>query len=514
MARAPLRIAVFRFEQIAPLLETRLAPGERSRLVEAAARTPVQWPSGRQEPVSASTLYRWLRRYRAHPVIETLLARSRPGPRKPPAIARKWTEYALALLEEEPARSLFILGLRIRDRFHLQRAPSRASLHRALSPEVRYAQVRRRARGERKLRVRFEGAFPHDMWQGDAKAKFRVRFADGSMREFKILSMMDDKTRVIVCGLVVLEETTAAAVAVFRRAAARYGLPHRFYADRGSAYDSYVFRTGLAVLGVRRIPTKSKNAPAHGKIEAYHRSLERWFVKELAHVVVRDVRHLQELFDAFLDRIYHEHPHRELRMTPRKALGDRRSERLVSLERLREAFLVERVLVVHPKDRTVRVGGTLFRVPTRHRGRKARIAVDPEGPNKPFLVIAGGTREPLAPAVHISHPSAPPSTEGVPPLAPLEERYRGRTLPLAMSGFGLPEIYEVFSRTLGRPVPDTEAEASLVCEWVRENGPLDPRAFDSALAHVLGRLGNGRPMAQVLRALTRRIRPSQRKDLP
>lgn len=512
MARDPLRIAVFRFEQIAPLLEARLTPGERSRLVKAAARTPVTWPSGRHAPITASTLYRWLRRYRAHPVLDTLYSRPRPASRTARAIAPTWTVYALALLEEEPARSLYILGIRLRERFRLDRAPSRASLHRALSREPRYAQLRRRAHGERKVRTRFQGAFPHDMWQGDAKAKFRVRFADGSLREFKILSMMDDCTRVIVAGLVVLEETAAAAVAVFRRAAARYGLPHRFYADRGSAYDSYVFRTGLAALGTRRIPTKSKNAPAHGKIEAYHRVLERWFVKELKHVVVRDVKHLQELFDAFLDRIYHDHPHRELRMTPRKALGDRRSDRLVSLERLREVFLSERVLVVHPKDRTVRIGGALFRVPTRHRERKARIAVDPEEPNQPFLLLPGGVREPLAPAVCVSHPSAPagPAT----PLAPLQERYRGRTLPLSLSGFGLPEIYEVFSRALGRPVPDTDAEASLVSEWVRKSGPFDPRAFDAAVARVLGRLGTGRPMAQVLRALTNCIPPSQRKESP
>lgn len=514
MAQDPLRIAVFRFEQIASLLEARLTPGERSRLVKAAAHTPVVWPSGRQAPITGSTLYRWLRRYRAHPVLETLRSRPRPASRTARAIAPTWTAYAVALMEEEPARSLYILGIRIRDRFRLDRAPSRASLHRALSRDPRYVQLRRRARGERKVRVRFQGAFPHDMWQGDAKAKFRVRFADRSVREFKILSMIDDNTRVIVAGLVTPEETAAAAVAVFRRAAARYGLPHRFYADRGSAYDSYVFRSGVAALGTRRIPTRSRNAPAHGKIEAYHRVLERWFVKELKHVVVRDVRHLQELFDVFLDRIYHEHPHRELRMTPRQALGDRRSDRLVSLERLREVFLVERVLVVHPKDRTVRIGGTLFRVPTRHRGRKARIAVDPEEPNVPFLVLPGGVREPLAPAVRVSQPSESPSTEPVAPLAPLQERYRGRTLPLSLSGFGLPEIYEVFSQTLGRPVPDTEAEASLVSDWVRKSGPFDPRAFEAAVARVLGRLGTGRPMAQVLRALTNCIHPSQRKESP
>jgi hypothetical protein len=138
--------------------------------------------------------------------------------------------------------------------------------------------------------------------------------------------------------------------------------------------------------------------------------------------------------------------------------------------------------------------------------------VDPEEPNRPFLVLPGGAREPLAPAVHVSRPSEPPSAGPVAPLAPLEERYRGRTLPLSSSGFGLPEIYEVFSRVLGRAVPDTEAEASLISEWVKKSGPFDPRAFDAAVARVLARLGTGRPIAQVLRALTNCIRLRGQKE--
>lgn len=514
MGQDPLRLAVFRFEQIAPLLETRLTPSERHRLAEAAARTPVFWPSGRYAPVPVSTLYRWLHLYRSHPVLESLSPRLRPATRKPQAISSDWTVYALALLEEEPARSLYILGIRIRDHFGLKRAPCRASLHRALTREPRYAQLRRRARGERKLRVRFQGAFPHDMWQGDAKAKFRVRFADGSTREFRILSMIDDATRFIVAGLVVSEETSAAAVAVFRRAAARHGLPHRYYADRGSAYDSHLFRTGVAALGVRRIPTQAHNAPAHGKIEAYHRSLDRWFVQELRHQLVRDVLHLQELFEAFLDGIYHEHRHRELRMTPRQALADRRSDRLVSLERLAEVFRVERLLKVHPKDCTVRIDGILFRVPGPRDVPRVRIAVDPEHPCEPFLVGKNGLRQPLVPAVRISKPSVPRGDEPVGALTPLLERYRGRLLPLAQAGFGLPEIYAAFSRALGRSVPATEAEASLVSEWYRRHGPFDSRAFDSSLARVLVRIGSGRPLAQLLAALASRIRPSSRKDSP
>lgn len=512
MAHAPLRIAVFRFEQIVPLLGPGLTPAERHQLARAAARTPVLWPSGRQAPVPASTLYRWRAIYLKDPRTEALQPRPRTRPPTPCVILPAWIAYALALVDEEPARSLYILGGKLKDHFGLARRPSRSSLHRALRRDPRYTAARRRARGERRIRVRFQADRPHQIWHADAKAKFLVHFADGRTAWVKVLSLLDDATRFVLSGLIACEETTAVAVAVFRRAAARWGLPQKFYADRGSAYDSDLFRRGLALLGVHRIWTKPRNPSAHGKIEAYHRSLERWFVRELKHQLVRDLGHLQELFDAWLDTLYHEHPHRELRRTPRAALAQTCSARLVPVERLRQVFLVEHVLTAHPKDATIRVGGVLFRVPARLLvgTRKVRVLIDPEEPATPRIESAPGSVEVLAPAVRPAGAAAPAAgEEPVGPLTPLLERYRDRTLPIARPGFGLPEIYDAFAREVGRGVPATETEAAAIVTWLDRHGPFEPRAFHAALARVTARLGGGRPLAQVLDALAREVRPAR-----
>jgi hypothetical protein len=91
----------------------------------------------------------------------------------------------------------------------------------------------------------------------------------------------------------------------------------------------------------------------------------------------------------------------------------------------------------------------------------------------------------------------------------LLEKYRGRILPQARSGFGLPEIYSAFSRAIGRHIPSTEAEATAIVQWLADYGPFDPKAFDLALTQTLDHLGSGRPLTQILQALTRRINPSQ-----
>jgi putative transposase len=521
MVRDPLREACWRFEQISPLLDPRLTGAERHRLIRAMARVCVRWPYGREACVPKRTLYRWLRAYQKDPRIESLLRAVRPRAQSS-AMVPEWMAYALAQLEEEPRRSLFILGLRLQQRFQLSQPPSRSALHRALHGQPRYQALRRRAQGHGPLRRRFQAAHAHDIWHADAKAVFPVRFTDGTRHTLRILSILDDATRFVLAALVVASESLAAAVATFRRAAARWGLPQKFYADRGSAYDADGFRKGLAVLGIHRINTRPRNAPAHGKIEAYHRSLQRWFIAELAHQPVRDLAHLQELLDAFLDRVYHEHVHRELKQTARAAFADAISPRLVSLARLREAFLLESDLKAHPVTGEVRVGGTLYLVPKERliQGRRVRIGLDPEATHAPFLVVGPGVYEPLAPAFapRADRPVTDPPPAGtdlsacghaqaepIGPLTPMLEQYRGRTLPQARGGFGLPEIYDAFAQVLGRPVPNTEGEAALVLDWLAQRGPFDPQTFAAALAKVRATLGAGRPLVQIIRALDRRI---------
>jgi putative transposase len=514
MARETLREACWRFEQISQLLDPRLTGAERHQMVRAMAGVCLRWPCGREAPVHERTLYRWLNAYQKDPRIESLLRVPRPRTEST-AIPAEWTQYALAQLEEQPTRSLFLLTTRLQQRFELAQPPSRSSLHRALKAQPRYQALRRRARGHTRLRRRFQAVRAHDIWHADAKAVFPVRFGDGTRQTVRILSILDDATRFILAARVVVSESLAAAVATFCRAAARWGLPEKFYADRGSAYDADAFRKGLAVLGIHRINTRPRNAPAHGKIEAYHRSLHRWFIAELPHQPVRDLAHLQELLDAFLDRFYHEHVHRELKQTPRAAFADAMSPRLVTLARLREAFLIETELKAHPVTGEVRVGGRLFLVPKERllQNRRVRIGLDPEAPQSPFLVLGPGVYEPLAPA--FPAPAAPPQPavpEPVGALTPLLEQYRGRTLPQARGGFGLPEIYDAFAQVVGRPVPQTEAEATLVLEWLRERGPFQPQAFAAALDKVRAALGSGRPLTQLIRALDRLIVQNPHKE--
>jgi hypothetical protein len=49
-----------------------------------------------------------------------------------------------------------------------------------------------------------------------------------------------------------------------------------------------------------------------------------------------------------------------------------------------------------------------------------------------------------------------------------------------------------------------------VLQWLRQHGPFEPAAFARALSLTLQRLGKGRPLTQIIQALTQFIPP--RKD--
>jgi transposase InsO family protein len=506
MKKNPLYVALWRFDQISLFLDKRLTPGQRARMIDEASRTEVIWPNRDLGPVPRSTLYRWLRAYQQDPAIESLQPKARTQKKRQKAIDTQWANYALALLEEEPDRSLFVLCDRIKRKFNVESKISSSSLHRALQLEPRYAALRRRdkdnaSRGQ--LRRRFQAISVHEIWHGDAIGPFRVLLADAQSVACHILSILDDASRYVLRAQVVSSENIASVVSVFRKAAARYGLCSKWYADRGSAYDSDVFRKGLAILGVHRIRTKARNAPAHGKIEAYHRTLRRWFIKELKHQLILDLVHLQHLLDATIDQLYHEHSHRELKMRPKDAFADTISDRSVSLERLRDAFLIEKALRPHKKTGELRVSQTLFRVPKQYLAPKVQVAIDPENPHTVFIKQTNNSLTPLPLAITPTQPPGKsPRVEPVGSLTPLLDAYRGRRLPQASAGFGLPEIYEAFARALKRPVPFTEQEAADVSDWLGRCGPFAPEPFQAALDKVIDRLGNGRPLSQILAALS------------
>ena len=511
-------IAAWRFEQIAPLVDPSLNRAQLRAALRARTSLPIEWPQSKRrkdrgdpplvKPIPRSSLLRWLRAWRKQG-YEGLL----PAPRRERQTTRRerierWILYAIGLLYEQPDRSLTQLVAYLELEFKGYDI-SRSTLARHLRAHPAYAGAKALRSGKsRRLRDLYEASAPHECWQLDGKGPFRVRLKDGTRVVAHVLSILDDYSRAILAVHVANAEDTVATIAVFQKAAGKYGLPDRFQFDRGSAFDSHAFREGIARLGVHRNAVKARNPEAQGKIEAYHRSLSRWFVVELKAQEVCDLEHLADLCEALIHLVYNRHHHRSIGCAPAKRLGERVSERKASVEQLARAFFVETSAKSHPKTGEVRLPNGVFRVPTAHAGRRWRFRHDPIRPDRALLVRADGkeielelfTKKPLPILGTKTGPK-----RGVGALQKLVDVWQGKERPNAQPAFGLPEVFRELGALVGRSLPASEREGRDVLAFYRRFGPLACDPFREACRRAKDTLGEGRALSAYLALLERQI---------
>jgi len=502
------KIAHWRFEQIEEALEPTLTRAERSRIFRLKSKAPVCWPSGETKAVPLATLYRWHKAYR-----EGGLEGLQPKPRrdrgkKKARLPGKVVTEGLRYLSDDPGMSLtFLIGL-LKATF-TELSVSRSTLQRRLSEQEAYRRLRK-AQKQVKRRCRFVARHPHDIWRCDVLGPVEVRLTTGEKLLFCVLTILDDATRAVLSALVVLTPDLASAIRVFRRAAERYGLPRRYYADRGKIFDAIAFRAGLAALGVHRLWAKPRNPEANGKIEAYHRTLRLWFASRLKRQRVVDVVHLQQLFGAFV-AMYQDHYHRGIKTTPAAALAGRVSSRQVPPARLFEVFCEQKKLRAHRVTGEVEIQGNTYLVPDELRGLRLTFLLDPPREVEP-VVVHPHSEAPLPLRLAMIKPEDLPATDTVAParhvpgpLQTLYDSWRGMQRPQAEPGFGLPEIYAFLSKIIGRHVPASDAEAALVQRFYQRHGPWSRAATESAMRAIEAQLGRGRPIRAYLDALAERV---------
>lgn len=510
------QIAAFRFEMISPLLDEKLTEAQKRRIIRDRTRRAVQWPcSPGKRPIGRSTLFRWLKHYRKKGFLGLM-----PNVRKDKGLARSdrslQVSYALGLLYEVPERSLTQLMLYLELEFG-ELSMSRSTLSRDLHAHPAFQGIlRRRKGGDKKLRDLYETDQPHDIWQLDAKGPFTVTLINNQTIRVHVLSVLDDFSRCILAAIIAATENIEAAVRVFRLAASKWGIARRMQFDRASAYDSLVFRTGLAFLGVHRNWVKSRHPQAQGKIEAYHRSLKRWFVNELPSQQVIDLQHLEALLQATIALVYNRHHHREIKMTPEQALARRISTRRVGADQLAKAFKITFKAKSHPTTGQVSLPNGIFRVPARFAGKRCVFRYDPVNKDEAALIIDDQHQLPVQPFTKKRPFDFQKADEkrGTGQLQKLLDSWQGHRRPNAQPGFGLPEVFREFSRLLQRSVPIDQREAAAIEAFYRKTGPLPAEPFRQAIDKTAAALGANRALKAYLQYLERLVQTQKNKIHP
>lgn len=373
-------IGLFRYSLIREAADTRLSTRARGRLVRAAAGREHEGPFGAPVRVSRATLDRWLRDWRRGGFDALVPAPPRVSPRTPADVL----EVAVALKREVPARTAAQIAAILRA--HSGWSPDERTLQRHF---VRLELNTRPDGSPPQAFGRFEADAPNQRWIGDALHGPTV-----NGRKAILCAFIDDHSRLLTGYRWARREDTVRLEAALRNGLASRGIPDSVYLDNGAAMIDKQLARACAVLGVRLVHSRPGQPAGRGKIERFFRTVREQFLVEIGSGrELDDMTHLNTLFTAWVETVYHRREHTETGQAPTQrwehgwtdwkaqgtasSAGDRASSpRMPSTAQLREAFSWSEWRTV-TKTSTVGLHGNTYEVDAVLVGRRVELVFDP-----------------------------------------------------------------------------------------------------------------------------------------
>jgi transposase InsO family protein len=273
----------------------------------------------REHGLSRETFYVWRRRYEAEG-LDGLEVRSRAPKHSPQRISFELEDAIVALRKELDGLGVdagagtiqWRLG---RDDRWKGAVPSEATIWRVLTRRgFVVGEPRKRPKSSWH---RFQASAPNELWQADC---IDWVTAAGPVR---ILSFLDDHSRVALRVKALPEATSEATWVTFCEATASWGVPLGQLTDNALNFSGRLrgvevrFEIELRAIGV--VPKTSR--PFHpqtcGKVERFQQTLKKWLRRK---GLAADLAHLQVWLDEFVDYDNQHRPHRAIgRRTPAEA---------------------------------------------------------------------------------------------------------------------------------------------------------------------------------------------------
>jgi transposase InsO family protein len=371
-----------RFEMIAPLLNEHIDAFERRRL-----RAQILESSG----LSGRSLRRYIQSYREKGYRSLAdLPRSDKGSLR--TVPENAVEEAVKLREELPSRSVRrIIHILEGEKKVKPGEVSRTSLNRHLIQRG-YGAAQLRTQGKAaQPSSRFERKRRNDLFQADIKYG-PILVSKGVKKKTYLLSIIDDKTRMIMHAEFYGNQRLPILEDCFRKALLKFGKPSDILVDNGKIFVSKWFRLACARLGIRHIAAKPYSPQVKGKCEKYHQCVDD-FLEELALEPVKTLTELNRKFSVWLDEGYIHDVHEALKLeerdphtgellakrerTPYQAYTeDPAKVRYVSTLECREAFLWEEQRTVD-KSGCAKLAGVVFDVGVALARQRVDIRYDP-----------------------------------------------------------------------------------------------------------------------------------------
>jgi transposase InsO family protein len=259
--------------------------------------------------ISPKTGYALLRRHAEEGAV-ALQPRSRRPLRSPGRTVDAAVQAVLQVRQAHPAWGGRKIARWLRDRGH-ERVPAASTITAILR---RHGLLDVGLSEQNTHWQRFEHAQPNALWQIDFKGHF-----DTARARCHALTLLDDHSRFNVLLHACADVKTQSVQPLLERAMRRYGLPVRINADNGAPWGSpsqahhglSELSVWLIRIGVRVSHSRPYHPQTNGKLERFHRSLER---ELLAGRSFLDLPHAQGAMSRWRVIYNHERPHEALQL--------------------------------------------------------------------------------------------------------------------------------------------------------------------------------------------------------
>jgi putative transposase len=372
-----MEIALFRYGLISALLFDPLAAGELEKALRQIASKSYTIPYSRRTKVGVSTLRRYLKRYNQDG-FEALRPKSRSDKGCPRAFPAEVVEKAIALREEQPARTTTTL-VDILTRDPELSLPQPPNAHTLTSHLRSCGKTRRLMAQKPRTYKRFERERVNSLWQGDLM--FGPWLPDprtpGKKCRAHLFCFLDDHSRLIPHGEFFLEEALPRMERVLKVGILKRGVPEAIYVDNGKVYHATQFAAACASLTIRCIHAAPYHPEGKGKIERYFETLRLQFLPEVEKSEISTLDELNQSFWAWLEIVYHRREHSETGQTPLQRYQEGIAQvRPADPEIIRKAFLWRETRKVR-KDGCIELQGNIYQVDPVFAGRKLELHFDP-----------------------------------------------------------------------------------------------------------------------------------------
>ena len=305
------QVALFRHALVGALLA--LEPGELRAAMARVSRQNHKFPSGRQSRVAVATLKRWLKVLRAGG-FEALKPALRSDYGQSRAIPELWLNKAIALRREVPSRTALVL-VEI-----LQRQPDCPALNaHTLDGLLRRRGMTRRLMGKKSVRRRrWTARHVNAIWQGDSTPGLWLPDPRDPRKyiQTKLFLWIDDVSRLVAHAEFYFDEQLPRMERSLKIALCRRGVPVRIYVDNGAVFRANQFSAAMAEMGIDKRHSKEYTPQGRGKIERMFGVIQEHFFPEVKAANITTLPDLNESLMAWLECIYHERVHSELKARP------------------------------------------------------------------------------------------------------------------------------------------------------------------------------------------------------